>query len=77
MGLLTDPAGHGKPTQIIVKYHKTICFVLYVASLVWFCLLASNSFNAGKLIIYWSLVLPKGAFSDAARETIKFEIDNL
>lgn len=51
MGLLTDPTGHGKPTQYLVKYHNKVCVLLYFASLAWFVLLAHENFNAGKFYL--------------------------
>ncbi|KAK9511283.1 hypothetical protein O3M35_005864 [Rhynocoris fuscipes] len=48
MGLLTDPSGlRGRPFQLIVKHHGLICSVLYLASLFWFGMLASDQVNAG------------------------------
>ncbi|BES98848.1 Gaa1-like, GPI transamidase component [Nesidiocoris tenuis] len=45
MGLLTDPAGL-RGRQVLVNNHGLICGVLYFASLVWFCLLASDQVNS-------------------------------
>ncbi|KAL1115276.1 hypothetical protein AAG570_007307 [Ranatra chinensis] len=47
MGLLTDPAGfHGRPIRLLVKNQSKICFLLYVASVVWYCLLAHDQVNS-------------------------------
>uniref|UniRef100_A0A1B6GEY6 GPI-anchor transamidase component GPAA1 n=1 Tax=Cuerna arida TaxID=1464854 RepID=A0A1B6GEY6_9HEMI len=64
MGLLTDPTGHGRPTQFVVKYHNIICVTVYLASLVWFGLLAHNSFNAATYFSENALLpgLVKGEF---------------
>lgn len=48
MGLLTDPsAGQGKLTKALVKYHPKLTIFLYIAGIVWFCLLAYSPLNAG------------------------------
>lgn len=44
MGLLTDPnAGQGKLIKTLIKHYSKLCFLMYVGSIVWFCLLAHNS----------------------------------
>lgn len=46
MGLLTDPsAGQGKITKALLKYNQKLCILLYVAGVVWFCLLAYPPMN--------------------------------
>uniref|UniRef100_T1HBK5 Uncharacterized protein n=1 Tax=Rhodnius prolixus TaxID=13249 RepID=T1HBK5_RHOPR len=48
MGLLTDPSGlRGRPFQVLVKHHGVICTVLYLSSLIWFGMLASDQVNSG------------------------------
>ncbi|KAF6202008.1 hypothetical protein GE061_004676 [Apolygus lucorum] len=44
MGLLTDPAGL-RGRQVLVNNHGVICGALYLASLIWYCLLASDQVN--------------------------------
>ncbi|KAF7285673.1 hypothetical protein GWI33_010251 [Rhynchophorus ferrugineus] len=47
MGLLTDPSsGQGKLTKFLIKFHKKLCALLYLGGVIWFCCLASSSFNA-------------------------------
>ncbi|XP_050545919.1 glycosylphosphatidylinositol anchor attachment 1 protein [Daktulosphaira vitifoliae] len=47
MGLLTDPSvGHGALTSIFVRHHNRFCIVMYIGSLILFCVLAHNSFNS-------------------------------
>lgn len=48
MGLLTDPnAGHGKLIKLLIKYYAKVCVLLYISSIVWFCLLAHPPINQG------------------------------
>lgn len=50
MGYLTDPTGfHGKPFKIIINHQGKICVLLYLASVVWYCLLSHEQINSGKL----------------------------
>lgn len=64
MGLLTDPTGHGKPTQYLMQYHRSISVLLYFASLLWFALLAHENFNSGSYFSENALLpgLVKGEF---------------
>ena len=52
MGLLSDPnkslsAKKSKFAIMLCKYHNLLCFVLYLAGIVWFCLLSHKNFNSG------------------------------
>uniref|UniRef100_A0A224XLV1 Putative conserved plasma membrane protein n=1 Tax=Panstrongylus lignarius TaxID=156445 RepID=A0A224XLV1_9HEMI len=48
MGLLTDPSGlRGRPFQVLVNHHSIICIILYLSSLIWFGMLASDQVNSG------------------------------
>lgn len=46
MGLLSDPEyGSLKWVRILKRVHRPLCFVCYVAALVWFFMLANREFN--------------------------------
>lgn len=53
MGILTNPELNIKKNEksklvnFLCNYHNIICFVLYLAGLVWFCLLGTSQFNSG------------------------------
>jgi len=47
MGLLTDPSvGHGALTSIFVRHHNRFCILMYITSVVLFCMLAHDSFSS-------------------------------
>lgn len=47
MGLLTDPSvGHGALTSIFVRHHNRFCILMYIASVILFCMLAHDSFSS-------------------------------
>lgn len=51
MGLLTDPSvGHGALTSIFVRHHNRFCIVMYIASIILFCMLAHDNFSSRKLL---------------------------
>lgn len=51
MGLLTDPSvGHGALTSIFVRHHNRFCILMYIASVVLFCMLAHDSFSSRKYL---------------------------
>lgn len=46
MGLLTDPnAGQGKLIKLLITYYFKLCILMYIGSIVWFCLLAHSHVN--------------------------------
>jgi hypothetical protein len=46
MGLLTDPrAGNGELAKLILKWEKPLCYLLYIAGIIWTMLLALPYFN--------------------------------
>lgn len=46
MGLLSDPEyGSVKWVRILKRIHRPLCFVCYIAALVWFFMLANREFN--------------------------------
>lgn len=47
MGILTDPtlSNDGGIVKALSRHKKKICFLLYVASLGWFCCLGMTDFN--------------------------------
>lgn len=47
MGLLTDPSvGHGALTSIFVRHHNRFCIVMFIVSVVLFCMLAHYSLSS-------------------------------
>ncbi|XP_054287741.1 glycosylphosphatidylinositol anchor attachment 1 protein-like [Macrosteles quadrilineatus] len=78
MGLLTDPTGHGRPTQFVVKYHNFLCVILYLSSIIWFCMLANNNFNAATYFSENALLpgLVKGEFDlDGEAKVMQEELE--
>lgn len=48
MGLLTNPSptqGRSKYVKHLISYNRTLCFLLYLGGIVWFCCLALPDFN--------------------------------
>lgn len=46
MGLLSDPEyGSLKWVKILKKIHSPLCFICYIAAIVWFFMLANREFN--------------------------------
>ncbi|XP_050433672.1 glycosylphosphatidylinositol anchor attachment 1 protein [Adelges cooleyi] len=74
MGLLTDPSvGHGALTSIFVRHHYRFSVVMYIASIILFCVLAHNSFSSQTYFSENALLpgLVKGQLSDSTGTSFK------
>ncbi|CAO1411146.1 unnamed protein product [Diamesa tonsa] len=74
MGILSDPnkslsTKKSKYAIMLCKYHNLLCFVLYLAGIVWFCLLSHKNFNSGT---YFSenALLPGLVYSEIKMESV-------
>lgn len=49
MGILSDPtstsAQRSKYSKILIKGNRIICFLFYIAGIIWFCALGHTDFN--------------------------------
>ncbi|XP_025419796.1 glycosylphosphatidylinositol anchor attachment 1 protein [Sipha flava] len=74
MGLLTDPSvGHGALTSIFVRHHNRFCILMYIASVVLFCMLAHDSFSSQTYFSENALLpgLVKGQLNDNTGSSFK------